>query len=249
MTKILLLWRSQAEESKPWLWSNPVCSVQWGKRRQKKYLLSLIPWDFLQSAMSVNYLFESKSFLRHSTKFLLKPSQKSASSVCLWAPSSVNHTTTCQPLPKVPASALQEVRILLLHEPRNILGVIGERSMCPDICPYTYSGNSITSSFSNISSMFFRAPALPRMGCPGLLWNFLTSAGFHKVSAVNGVSISTAEQHQLLSKHIWSHACGSGNGVCFQRSCFHHFKVFHPCIIIDASPLHGRCFSHFVLQS
>lgn len=60
-------------------------------------------------------------------------------------------------------------------------------------------------------------------------------------------STSTAEQHQLLKEHIWSHVCGSG--VCFQRSCFHHFKVFHPCIIIDMSPLQGRCFSHSVLQS
>lgn len=74
-----------------------------GKRKTKNFIfLSLITLDFPHSAVSQNYLFESGVlFYTYGAKSLLTPSKKSASSVCLWIPSSLNHVITCQPLPAV----------------------------------------------------------------------------------------------------------------------------------------------------
>lgn len=190
--------------------------------------------DFPHSAMSQNYLFESGvlSYM-HGAKSLLT-TQKSASSVCLCVPSSMNYIITCQPLPMC-------CTIDILGN--NSRGKSGACALTV-AHTYTYSRSSITSTFSNIFSMFSRAPTLPKKQHPGLLWDFLTSAGFNEVATVNRVSISTAKHCQLLGYHIWSCVCGSG--VCFQRSCFQRSKVLHPCIIIDVSPLRGRHFSHCV---
>jgi len=74
-----------------------------GKIKTKKCIfLSLITLDFPLSAISQNYLFENGVLsCTHAAKSLLTPSQKSASSVSLRVPFSMNYIITCQPLPVV----------------------------------------------------------------------------------------------------------------------------------------------------
>lgn len=151
-----------SHRSKPWLWSRSVCREQWGKGRQKNFgFLSLITLDFPLSAMSQNYL-KVESFPTHSAKSLLTPSQKSTSSVCLWVPFSMNHIITCQPLPVVCQYLYCTTDVL-----RNISRRKSGACVLTVAHTYTYCRNSITSSFSNISSTFFRAPTLPKKQHPG----------------------------------------------------------------------------------
>lgn len=166
-----------------------------GKQQGKGCILLFpITLDFPHSVMSKNDLFESRILsYTHDAQALLTPSQKSAPSSCLCVPSPVSHITTCQPLPVACQCLCCTTDVL-----RNISRGKSGSNILTVAHTYTYSRNAITSSFSYISSMFFRAPTLPRKQHPGLLWDFLTSAGFHKVATVNAVSISTAEQHQLL---------------------------------------------------
>lgn len=164
-SQTLLLGWSQAEGSEPRLWSRPVCGGQWGKGRpKKKEFFFSHNIRFPHSALSQNHLFESGVLsYTHGAKGLLIPSRKSASSVCLQVPSSVKHTTTCQPFPVICLCCTTDVV-------KDISGVKSGACVLTVAHTYTYSRNSITSSFSRISYMFFRISTLPKKQWLGYSW-------------------------------------------------------------------------------
>lgn len=134
-----------------------------GKKTKKCIFISFLTLDFPHSAKSQDDLLESRVLsYTHGAKTLLTPSQKSLSSVCLWVPASVNHIIAHQ---RGVCQCLCCTADVLRDFSRGKTGACVLRVAHT----YTYSRKSIIPSFSNISAIVFRSPALPKKQGLGLL--------------------------------------------------------------------------------